>query len=229
MKGQKAGAEQARKRRPRITRIVMTPSSSGAKDNIEEAGNGHRARQGYFREVTLVYRWAKVPEWLETSRPVYGSRDAWPFFRRLENKVREHFMALYLSGSNAPIAVETVHVGGLTGVYSDAGEILRSALHLGAAAVIVAHNHPSTSPRPSFEDEQVFEQLQRAAALVGVKVLDSLIIVPGTYYSLADAKGLKFSLECYRENTARRASRAQAKAARAVHPATPSPASPAAG
>ena len=209
-----AGAKKRRDRR-RILKVAMTGRT--------EVGH---SRPGYVREVTLTYRWVRVPEWLETTTRVYGARHAWPFFRsRLENRVREALMALYLSASNVPLAVEVVHVGSMAETPCDPAEILRSALQLGARGVIVAHNHPSGSPRPSYMDEHSFDRLKEAGELLGIQILDSLIVVPGTYYSIVDGRNLAKVQENHKEMVARRAARAQARAARAARrDAAPAPA-----
>lgn len=151
-------------------------------------------RPGYVRDVQLVYRWTKVPQWMDTMKPISCSRDAWPYFRPLERRVREAVIALYVNGAHIPIAREVVHVGTMKECYMDAGEICRTALHLGARGVIVAHNHPSGCLHQSPQDEVEFDRLKNAAHPVGVNILDSLIIVPGRYLSLADDRAMKQSL-----------------------------------
>lgn len=172
-------------------------------------------RRGYVRDVHLVYRWRRAPEWLNTSAAVQCSLDAWPYFRPLERRVRETVMALYLNRAGVPLGREIVHVGTMTRCCFDAGEILRSALHMGAAGIIVAHNHPSGQLEPSVEDKSALEGLNQAAALVGVKVLDSLIIVPGSYFSMEDARTLRQTAAWYAEGASSRAAGQKAAATRA--------------
>lgn len=186
-------------------------------------------RPGYIREVSLVYKWARVPEWLDTTQAVTSSRKAWPYFRPLEQRVRETLMVLYLNQCRLPLAREVVSVGALTYALASAGEILRSALHVGAAGVIVAHNHPSGSSTPSPDDEIFFDRLKEAGDLVGVSVPDSLIIVPGSYFSLADSRSLKQAMAFYRERrggSSRRSVRPQPPRQRGRGPAHPKEAGP---
>lgn len=124
-------------------------------------------------------------------------------------------MALYLNNAGVPLGREIVHVGALTSCRLDAGEILRSALHMGATGIIVAHNHPSGQLEPSLEDNSALERLNQAAALVGVKVLDFLIIVPGSYFSMEDARTLRQTAAWYAEGASRRAAGQKAAAIRA--------------
>lgn len=184
------------------------------------------SRPGFVREVRLGWKWARVPEWLDATKPVISSKDAWPYFLPLERRVRETVMALYLRGS-MPIAREVVHVGTMTRCDLCPGEILRSALHLAATVVIVAHNHPSMSAQPSLEDAHAFENLKKAAALLGITVHDSLIIVPGAYVSLSDQKHLHTLAGWHSEGEKRRAA-ARAAAARRAGRAPDQKAQPAA-
>jgi DNA repair protein RadC len=60
-------------------------------------------------------------------------------------------------------------------------EVFKPAILANAAAVILAHNHPSGDPTPSIEDRLVTERLQRAGDVLGIKVLDSLVFGDYSY------------------------------------------------
>ncbi|OPZ62797.1 MAG: hypothetical protein BWY85_01968 [Firmicutes bacterium ADurb.Bin506] len=68
-------------------------------------------------------------------------------------------------------------------------EVFRPALRLGAAAVIVAHNHPSGDPTPSPEDLAITKRLAKVGSLIGIELLDHIIIGDNVYVSLKE-KGL---------------------------------------
>ena len=68
-------------------------------------------------------------------------------------------------------------------------EVVVRALHHQAAAVVLAHNHPSGSVQPSRADEALTQTLRAALALVDVRVLDHIIVAPGEALSMAE-KGL---------------------------------------
>ena len=68
----------------------------------------------------------------------------------------------------------------------DAGMIFRKALMAGAEEVIVAHNHPNGSLKPSAADIEATAKLREAAKLLGVRFLDHLIITRGGFVSLAE-------------------------------------------
>ena len=182
--------------RGNLARVPVRSSRLRRIGTNRRSERGKSKNRAYVREVTLVYRLARVPDWVDGTKPVTASRDAWPYFRRLEKKVREHLMALYPDGANMPMAVETLHVGSLCETPCCPGELFRTALHLGAAGIIVAHNHPSGVASPSSGDKVSFAHLKEMGRQLGFYALDSLIIVPGSYYSLADADCLGFVRSC---------------------------------
>jgi DNA repair protein RadC len=89
---------------------------------------------------------------------------------------QEHFRVLYLDTRNRLLDSETLYVGSLNTNHVRVGEVFRGAIKRNCAAIIVAHNHPSTDPSPSPEDVEVTRQLIAAGDLVGIELLDHLII-----------------------------------------------------
>lgn len=94
----------------------------------------------------------------------------------LADRPFEVFHALWVDAHNRLIASEELFRGTLTQTSVYPREIVRKALHHNAAAVIFAHNHPSGIATPSRADEQLTEVLQKALALVDVRLLDHFII-----------------------------------------------------
>ena len=103
----------------------------------------------------------------------------------LKDDPRERFIAIYLDAKYRPIAVHDVSTGTATASLVHPREVFGPALQLAAAAIVVAHNHPSGDPTPSTEDRQVTDRLRQAGELLGVQVLDHLVIGDGRYYSFA--------------------------------------------
>ena len=99
---------------------------------------------------------------------------------------REHFAVMYLDNQNRLIAFQVHFTGTLaqTNVYPR--EILLAALGYSAAAVVLAHNHPSGAVTPSRADEALTQTLKAALALVDVRVLDHVIVAPGAALSMAE-------------------------------------------
>lgn len=99
---------------------------------------------------------------------------------------REHFWVIHLNARNAVLQVELCATGCLTGSLVHPREVYRRAVHHGAAAVIIAHNHPSGDPTPSPEDVQLTERLTEAGRIIGIRLLDHVIIAEGGYVSLME-------------------------------------------
>ena len=88
---------------------------------------------------------------------------------------REVFIVLYLDNQHNLIAHETLFSGTINSVSVHPREVVKAALKHNAAAVTLAHNHPSGVAEPSQSDRRITEKLQQALALVDVRVLDHFV------------------------------------------------------
>jgi len=111
---------------------------------------------------------------------------------RFANCDREVMVAVLLDTKNKIIAIDPVFTGSLNTAMITMREIFKSAVALGAAAIIVAHNHPSSDPMPSPQDIQVTRQIVAAGQLLDIDVLDHLILGAERFISLRE-RGLGFS------------------------------------
>ncbi|MCC4598233.1 hypothetical protein NRY95_02630 [Xanthomonas campestris pv. phormiicola] len=108
------------------------------------------------------------------------------FFRlRLGDEAREHFEVAFLDTRHRLIAVERLFSGSVDGAEVYPRIVVQRALALNAAAVMVAHNHPSGHPEPSRMDLAVTTRLKSALALVEVRVLDHFVVTAGEAVSMA--------------------------------------------
>ena len=107
---------------------------------------------------------------------------------------QEHLRVLLLDTRNQLIRITEVYQGSLNTSLIRVGEIFRDAVRENAAAVIVAHNHPSGDPSPSPEDVDVTRAMIDAGQLLDIEVLDHLVIGTGRFVSLK-SKGLGFDPE----------------------------------
>jgi DNA repair protein RadC len=105
---------------------------------------------------------------------------------------QEHLRVLLLNTRNECMDCVEVYRGSLNSSLIRVGEIFREAIKQNAAALIVAHNHPSGDPTPSPEDVAVTRAMVEAGKLVDIEVLDHLVIGHNCFVSLK-AKGLGFS------------------------------------
>jgi len=97
----------------------------------------------------------------------------------LEHETVERFVALFLNGKHRIMGFTEVSRGTLTSSLVHPREVFAPALRELAAALIVAHNHPSGDPEPSFEDIEVTKRLSEAGKLLGVPLLDHIIVGEG--------------------------------------------------
>ncbi|MCC6535013.1 MAG: DNA repair protein RadC [Burkholderiales bacterium] len=117
-----------------------------------------------------------------------GSPGAVRDFLRLKLRDLQHevFMGLYLDAQNRVIGDEELFRGTLTQTSVYPREVVKRALAHNAAAVILAHNHPSGVAEPSHADEALTRALKQALALVDVKVLDHFVIAGNAAVSFAE-------------------------------------------
>lgn len=107
-------------------------------------------------------------------RLVLGSRD------------REVFLALWLDAQHRVLGAEELFTGTLTQTSVYPREVVKAALRANAAAVILAHNHPSGVAEPSHADELLTRTLKSALALVDIQVLDHFIVAGARMLSFAE-------------------------------------------
>ncbi|WP_282068702.1 RadC family protein [Olleya namhaensis] len=98
----------------------------------------------------------------------------------------EEFWIVYLNNSNKVIYKNQLSKGGITGTLVDTRLVLKTALEVGAVGLILSHNHPSGTLKPSQADKDVTLKLKTAAQSLDIKVLDHLIITENAYFSFAD-------------------------------------------
>jgi DNA repair protein RadC len=104
---------------------------------------------------------------------------------------QEHLRTILLDTRNHLIKLDEVYRGTLNSSHIRVGEVFREAVRVGAACLIVVHNHPSGDPTPSPEDVAVTKVLIEAGRLLDIEVLDHLIIGRNCFISLK-ARGLAF-------------------------------------
>ncbi|MEJ5992349.1 DNA repair protein RadC [Ramlibacter sp. PS3R-8] len=124
-------------------------------------------------------------------RDVFSSPDAVKNFLQLHlaRQPYEVFAVLFLDAQNRLISMEEMFRGTLTQTSVYPREVVARSLQLHAAAVVLAHNHPSGTVQPSRADEALTQTIKAALALVDIRVLDHVIVAPGAALSMAE-KGL---------------------------------------
>lgn len=98
----------------------------------------------------------------------------------------EEFWVVFLNNSNKVIGKQQLSKGGITGTLVDVRLLVKQAIQVGATAIILAHNHPSGTLKPSHADKEITQKVKLAAQLLDIKLLDHLIITENEYFSFAD-------------------------------------------
>jgi len=106
-----------------------------------------------------------------------------PIIGELEH---EEFWIIFLNNSNKVIDKKQLSKGGITGTLVDVRLVLKNALEVGATGLILAHNHPSGTLKPSEADKSLTNKLKMASESLDIKVLDHLIVTEKAYFSFAD-------------------------------------------
>jgi DNA repair protein RadC len=91
-----------------------------------------------------------------------------------------------LNNANKVLQKNQLSKGGITGTLVDVRLVLKTALEVGAVGLILVHNHPSGTLKPSEADKNLTHKLKVAAQSLDIKVLDHLIVTERSYFSFAD-------------------------------------------
>lgn len=127
---------------------------------------------------------------LQTGEPIRSPADTEAFLlARLRDLPHELFCCIYLDNRHRIIAFEELFRGTIDGTSVYPREVVKQALAYNAAAIILAHNHPSGVAEPSQADERITRRLKAALELVDIRLLDHLVVGDGATTSLA-SRGL---------------------------------------
>ncbi|WP_196889519.1 RadC family protein [Aureivirga sp. CE67] len=102
------------------------------------------------------------------------------------NIPHEEFWIIFLNNSNKVIFQMQLSKGGLTATVVDVRLLFKKALEIRATSIILGHNHPSGSLKPSNADRNITSKIKEAGNVLDIKLLDHLIITQKSYYSFAD-------------------------------------------
>lgn len=104
----------------------------------------------------------------------------------LQQEEREVFMVLFLDNQHRLIKKERLFLGTINASAIYPREIIKEALYCNAAALILAHNHPSGVTEPSYADQVITQKIQDSAELMEIRILDHLIVGKNDCYSFAE-------------------------------------------
>jgi DNA repair protein RadC len=115
---------------------------------------------------------------------IRAAGDALPYLQDIRDKKQEHFVCVSLNGANEVIECRVVTVGLLDTNQVHPREVFADPIADRAAAVILAHNHPSGTLEASPEDVALTKRLVKAGELLGIRVLDHVIVTRDSFVSM---------------------------------------------
>lgn len=134
----------------------------------------------------LGRRFLSEASWLPSTpltQPEQAYRMMIPLLKGLEH---EECWVILLNKAQLPIGKERMSLGGSDSTTIVVKDILKRALECGAHGLVLVHNHPGGDPRPSAGDIACTRQLQKAARMMDISLLDHVIIADDSYYSFTD-------------------------------------------
>ncbi len=113
-----------------------------------------------------------------------NAKDVFDYLLDMRNLPKEHLRGIYLNTHNRVIHDEVISIGTINSNIVHPREVFRPAIQYGAAALILAHNHPSGIAEASHMDIEITDQLISAGKIIGISVLDHVIITKNKFISI---------------------------------------------
>lgn len=165
----------------RLSRLLS--AAAGELDGVPGLGAARRARIAVVMELAR----RSFAEEMRTRDSLASPAAVRGYLRlAMQDLGHECFYCVFLDAQNRVLVAEELFRGTLTQTSVYPREVVKHALRHNAAAVILAHNHPSGVAEPSLQDQALTRTLAEALALVDVKVLDHFIVAPGACLSFAE-------------------------------------------
>ncbi len=139
----------------------------------EEALDLYGGQEGFLVRTAVI----RSRDYDPKDAPIIRSpEDIWPIVQHLQFADQEHFVVLCMNARSRLLAIHETAIGGTSGVTVQAKHVVKVPLLVSAAAVIVAHNHPSHSRTLSQEDIDMTRVLKEAFDCIGVTLLDHVVV-----------------------------------------------------
>lgn len=139
-------------------------------------------------EIQLTYRNTSIDEvYIKSQKEAYKCLKSNWDYSTIE--LQEYAKVIYLNRANRVLGIQNLSIGSTSGTSIDVKLILATAIKSNASGIILAHNHPSGTLKPSKADINITERLAKAAKLFEISLLDHIIITKNTYVSM-EAEGL---------------------------------------
>ena len=184
-RGRAAGAGRSVARRLLTHFGGLRPTLNATREELESIEGVGPVKAGAIlamRELAQRY----FEETLPVGATIRSPADSETFLRaRLRDRPHEVFCCLYLDNRHRVLGFDELFRGTIDGTSVYPREVVKEALARNAAAVILAHNHPSGVAEPSAADERITRRLLSALELVDIRLLDHLVVADGVSTSMA--------------------------------------------
>lgn len=182
----------------RVRAIPVVQLLEASPAQLAELGLGPATRRRLLAGAELARRFQPATR---PPRPLQTPRDCLPHLNSLRAAPSEVLAVLPLDANLGLIGDPArVAEGALMHVGVAAREVFAPAVNRRAAAIVLAHNHPSGAPEPSPEDVEFTRQMARAGALLGIRLLDHLVLARRGYFSFAEAGLLQPDTSLYADS-----------------------------
>ena len=153
--------------------------------NVKGLGKTQYIQLQATKEMTKRY----LSQQMEASETISEPYMAIMYFQsELEHWEREVFMVIFLDNQNRLIRTEKMFFGTINQASVHPREVVKAALKCNAAAIIIAHNHPSGDCTPSDADRHLTRRIELACDLVDIRFVDHIIVGKGDYFSFEEEK-----------------------------------------
>lgn len=113
------------------------------------------------------------------------AKHVYEYLKDMRELPKEHLRGLYLNSRYRLVHDEVISIGSLTSNIIHPREVFKPAIEYSAAAIIIAHNHPSGNIKPSPSDIEITNQLAKAGRIMGIELLDHVIIAKNKFGSIS--------------------------------------------
>jgi DNA repair protein RadC len=117
-------------------------------------------------------------------KTIRTARQAFEYLSDMRSLQKEQLRGIYLNSRHRIVHDEVISIGSLTANIVHPREVFKPALEHSAVALILAHNHPSGSTKPTHADIETTKQLIEAGDVLGIKILDHIIITKNSFKSI---------------------------------------------
>lgn len=163
-----------------VQKVIASNGSNLAYKDLEKIKGLGNAK---IAEILAAFELSKR-FFIQSDKPIINSsEDVLEQLRYIRDKKQEYFVCLTLDGANRLIEMRTITIGTLNANLIHPREVFADAISDRAAGVIIAHNHPSGTLRPSENDIDITKKLVKIGEMLGIKILDHIIVAKNNFFS----------------------------------------------